>query len=117
MNNKSHAMKEAAKHTRTPKVRFPEFRDAGGWKETELLTIARPVSERAINGDGDKVLSLSGEHGIVLQSDYFGKKVAGDNAERYIKIVRNDFVYNDRTTKQSIYGTINSLSKYEGGIV
>jgi type I restriction enzyme S subunit len=117
MNNKSHAMKEAAKHTRTPKVRFPEFRDAEGWEETELLKIARPVSERAINGDGDKVLSLSGEHGIVLQSDYFGKKVAGDNAERYLKIVRNDFVYNDRTTKQSIYGTIKRLSKYEGGIV
>jgi type I restriction enzyme S subunit len=117
MSNKSHTMKDAAKHTRTPKVRFPEFRDAEGWKETELLTIARPVSERAINGDDDKVLSLSGEHGIVLQSDYFGKKVAGDNSERYIKIARNDFVYNDRTTKQSIYGTIKRLSKYEGGIV
>lgn len=117
MNNKSHAMKEAAEHTRTPKIRFPEFRDAERWKETELLTIARPVSGRAINGNADKVLSLSGEHGIVLQSDYFGKKVAGDNAERYIKIVRDDFVYNDRTTKQSIYGTIKRLSKYEGGIV
>ena len=117
MSNKSHTMKEAPKHTRTPKVRFPEYRDAEGWEETELQKIALPVSERAINGDGDKVLSLSGEHGIVLQSDYFGKKVAGDNAERYIKIARNDFVYNDRTTKQSIYGTIKRLSKYEGGIV
>src|SRR6266850_2482696 len=117
MSNKSHTMKEAAKHTRTPKVRFPEYRDAEGWEETELQKIALPVSERAINGDGDKVLSLSGEHGIVLQSDYFGKKVAGDNAERYIKIVSNDFVYNDRTTKQSVYGTIKRLSKYEGGIV
>jgi type I restriction enzyme, S subunit len=116
MNNKSHAMKEP-KHTRTPKVRFPDFRDAEGWKETELLNIAQPVSERAINGDGDIVLSLSGEHGIVLQSDYFGKKVAGDNAERYTKIARNDFVYNDRTTRQSIYGTIKRLSKYEGGLV
>lgn len=117
MSNKSHTMKEGAKHVRRPKVRFPEFRDADGWKETELLKIACPVSERAINGDDDKVLSLSGDHGIVLQSDYFGKKIAGDNAERYIKIARNDFVYNDRTTKQSIYGTIKRLSKYEGGIV
>lgn len=117
MSNKLHAMKDAAKHTRTPKLRFPEFRDAEGWEKTKLQKLARPVSERAINGDGDKVLSLSGEHGIVLQSDYFGKKVAGDNAERYIKIARNDFVYNDRTTKQSIYGTIKRLSKYEDGIV
>ncbi len=100
-----------------PKLRFPEFRDAAGWEETRLQKIARPVSDRAVTGDGDNVLSLSGEHGLVLQSDYFGKKVAGDSAERYLKLVRNDFVYNDRTTKASVYGTIKRLSKYDGGIV
>ncbi len=101
----------------TPKLRFPEFRDTAGWEETQLQKIARPVTDRAVTGDGDNVLSLSGEYGLVLQSDYFGKKVAGDSAERYIKLVRNDFVYNDRTTKASVYGTIKRLSKYDGGIV
>lgn len=101
----------------TPKLRFPAFRDSAGWEETRLQKIARPVSDRAVTGDGDNVLSLSGEHGLVLQSDYFGKKVAGDSAERYLKLVRNDFVYNDRTTKASVYGTIKRLSKYDGGIV
>lgn len=110
-------MKPGCKHELKPKLRFPEFRGIQGWEETELQKIARPVSERAINGNGDKVLSLSAEQGIVLQSDYFGKKVAGDNAERYIKIARNDFVYNDRITKQFVYGTIKRLSKYESGIV
>jgi type I restriction enzyme, S subunit len=105
------------KNALTPKLRFPEFRDAEGWEETQLQTIASPVSDRAVTGDGDNILSLSGEHGLVLQSDYFGKKVAGDNAERYLKLVRNDFVYNDRTTKASGYGTIKRLSKYDGGIV
>jgi type I restriction enzyme, S subunit len=100
-----------------PKLRFPEFRDADGWNETQLQKIACPVSDRAVTGDGDNVLSLSGEHGLVLQSDYFGKKVAGDSAERYLKLVRNDFVYNDRTTKASVYGTIKRLSKYDSGIV
>jgi type I restriction enzyme S subunit len=101
----------------TPKLRFPEFREAGEWEETQLQKIARPVSDRAVTGDGDNVLSLSGEHGLILQSDYFGKKVAGDNAERYLRLVRNDFVYNDRTTKASVYGTIKRLSKYDSGIV
>ena len=58
-----------------PELRFPEFRGAPGWDETQLQKIARAVSERAVTGDGDNVLSLSGEHGLVLQSDYFGKKV------------------------------------------
>ena len=103
--------------TLVPKLRFPKFRGAAGWKKTQLQKIARPVSDRAVTGDGDNVLSLSGEHGLVLQSDYFGKKVAGDSAERYLKLLRNDFVYNDRTTKASTFGTIKRLSKYEGGIV
>ena len=45
------------------------------------------------------------------------KKIAGDSAERYLKLLRNDFVYNDRTTKASTFGTIKRLSKYDGGIV
>jgi type I restriction enzyme S subunit len=115
--SKTPAMKNDGQPTFTPKLRFPEFRNADGWEETPLQKIARPVSDRAVTGDGDNVLSLSGEHGLVLQSDYFGKKVAGDSAERYLKLVRNDFVYNDRTTKASVYGTIKRLSKYDGGIV
>ena len=114
---KTSAIANDGRPTLTPKLRFPAFRDAEGWEETQLQTIARPVSDRAVTGDGDNVLSLSGEHGLVLQSDYFGKKVAGDIAERYVKLVRNDFVYNDRTTKASVYGTIKRLSKYDGGIV
>jgi len=114
---KTIATKEEATPALVPKLRFPEFRDLNGWTETQLQKIARPVSVRAVTGDGDNILSLSGEHGLVLQSDYFGKRIAGDSAERYLKLLRNDFVYNDRTTKASTFGTIKRLSKYPGGIV
>mgnify|MGYP002622150485 FL=1 len=53
----------------------------------------------------------------MLQSDYFGKKIAGDSTDRYLKIRKDDFVYNDRTTKASSFGTIKRLSSYSGGIV
>lgn len=100
-----------------PKLRFPEFQGADGWKEISLQKLARPVTDRATTGDADNVLSLSGEHGLVLQSDYFGKKIAGDSTDRYLKIRKDDFVYNDRTTKASSFGTIKRLSNYSGGIV
>lgn len=103
--------------TATPKLRFPEFLDTEGWKETLLQKVARPVKERATTGDKDHVLSLSGEHGLILQSDYFGKKIAGDSTDRYLKIRKDDFVYNDRTTKASSFGTIKRLSNYPAGIV
>jgi len=100
-----------------PKLRFPEFEEADGWKEIPLQKLARPIADRAATGDADNVLSLSGEHGLVLQSEYFGKKIAGDSTDRYLKIRKDDFVYNDRTTKASSFGTIKRLSAYAGGIV
>jgi type I restriction enzyme S subunit len=101
----------------TPALRFPEFRKEPGWTSKELHTIAEPVSERADNEDQNNILTLSGEHGLVLQSEYFGKQIAGANSERYLKIHRDDFVYNDRTTKASEYGTIKRLTKHPHGIV
>lgn len=100
-----------------PRLRFPEFEEADGWKEIPLQMLARPVTDRATTGDADNVLSLSGEHGLVLQSEYFGKKIAGDSTDRYLKIRKDDFVYNDRTTKASSFGTIKRLFSHEGGIV
>ena len=103
--------------TLTPKLRFPEFRDAMGWEECELRTIADPVSDRADNKDDNNILTLSAEQGLVLQSEYFGKQIAGTNAERYLRIQQDDFVYNDRVTKASAYGTIKRLKKHPHGIV
>jgi len=100
-----------------PKLRFPEFQDAPEWDEKKLHQIAQSVSDKVTNSDTNKILTLSSEYGIVLQSEYFGKKIAGENVERYIKIAHNDFVYNDRTTKLFAYGTIKRLSQYESGIV
>ena len=110
-------MKNKSKRTLTPKLRFPEFRKAPGWEKKTLRVIAKPVTEKAEAESDYNVLTLSAEHGIVLQSDYFGKKVAGNDPERYIKISLDDFVYNDRTTTRSTYGTIRRLTQYDGGIV
>lgn len=110
-------MTQNDKQTAIPKLRFSKFRNAPAWTSKELRSIAEPVSERAKEEDANHILTLSAEHGLVLQSEYFGKQVAGTNAERYFKIRRNDFVYNDRTTKASEYGTIKRLTKYPHGIV
>ena len=110
-------MAKEDKRTLTPRLRFPAFQDAPGWDGRTLANLAEPVTRKAETGDGSKILTLSGDQGIVLQSEYFGKQVAGKKSERYIKIDRDDFVYNDRTTKQATYGTIKRLSAHEVGIV
>ena len=109
--------KDKKKGSQVPRLRFPEFQDAGEWAKIQLSKIAIPVSERATDGDADAVLTLSAEHGVVTQGAYFGKKVAGNDVRRYIRIKNNDFVYNDRTTKLYKYGTIKRLSRHAYGIV
>ncbi len=109
--------KDKKKGASVPRLRFPEFQEAGDWTKVQLSKIATPVSERATDGDADAVLTLSAEHGVVAQGAYFGKKVAGDDVKRYIRIRNNDFVYNDRTTKTYKYGTIKRLSRHAYGIV
>jgi len=98
-----------------PRLRLGEFSEE--WDNIELSQIAKPVKKKNSDEDEIKVLSLSNEHGLVSQEDYFLKKVAGDNTDRYIVLQKNDFVYNDRITKNSTYGTIKRLSLYESGIV
>lgn len=100
-----------------PRLRFPEFQNAGEWKDISLNEIAIPVTDRATNGGNDTVLTLSAEYGVVAQDVYFDKKIAGNDVKRYIKIIINDFVYNDRTTKSYKYGTIKRLSTHNFGIV
>ncbi|MGB5888285.1 MAG: restriction endonuclease subunit S [Acinetobacter venetianus] len=98
-----------------PKLRLGKFSQE--WENIELSKIAKPVKKKNSNEDELKVLSLSNEHGLVSQADYFLKRVAGDNTDRYIILQKNDFVYNDRITKNSTYGTIKRLSLYDSGIV
>lgn len=101
----------------TPTLRFPEFDDGDAWQRETLRLLASPVKDKAMGGDNEDTLTLSGEMGLVPQGDYFGKQISGDNVSRYIKIVRDDFVYNDRTTKASKFGSIKRLTSTDGGIV
>lgn len=100
-----------------PILRFPEFREEGAWHRASLHSLALPVKDKATGGDNEDTLTLSGEMGLVPQGDYFGKQISGENVSRYIKIIRDDFVYNDRTTKASKFGSIKRLTSTDGGIV
>lgn len=101
----------------TPKLRFPEFSGKKGWKQSPLSKLANPVKTRAKGVTINDVLSLTTEHGIVKQTEYFQRKITGTNLDRYFKIREGDFVYNDRTTKASKYGTIKRLRQFATGAV
>jgi len=100
-----------------PELRFPEFRGGGEWKSEKLSQLAKPVKGKASELEPEDVLTLSGEHGLVRQTEYFGKKVAGADLKRYLRIEQEDFVYNDRTTSAAKYGSLKRLTNYSVGAV
>lgn len=100
-----------------PELRFPEFSGDAEWDCKKLSLLAKPVKEKATKLSPKDVLTLSGEHGLVRQTDYFGKKIAGADLKRYLRIEQDDFVYNDRTTSAAKYGSLKRLTNYDVGAV
>jgi len=93
-----------------PRLRFPEFRDAGPWEVKRLGEIVEIINERA----GDKkctLLSVTAGIGLVSQVEKFGREIAGKQRRNYFILRKNDFAYNKSATKDYPEGYIGL---YEG---
>jgi type I restriction enzyme S subunit len=88
-----------------PRLRFPEFRDAGPWEVKQLGEVAKIIKERI--GDRDAVLlSVTAGVGLVPQVEKFGREIAGNQKRNYFAIRENDFAYNKSATKDYPQGYI-----------
>ncbi len=100
-----------------PKLRFPEFRDAGTWQQLRLDEIASRVSLKNKNGQVIRVLTNSAADGIVDQRDYFEKDIAVQgNLEGYYVVNNGDYVYNPRVSNLAPVGPI-SKNKLATGVM
>ncbi|NDL70298.1 restriction endonuclease subunit S [Vreelandella alkaliphila] len=100
-----------------PRLRFPEFREAGEWDISPLKKLANRRTERNRNGKLTRVLTNSAEHGVVDQRDYFDKDIATQgNLENYFIVEKDDFVYNPRISTFAPVGPI-SRNRVETGVM
>jgi type I restriction enzyme S subunit len=95
MSNKTKttATKEDATPALVPKLRFPEFREAGEWKPITLEEASIPVTERV----GERKLtpiSISAGIGFVPQAEKFGRDISGNQYQVYTLVRDGDFVFN-----------------------
>lgn len=105
------------KQALVPRLRFPEFRDAGEWDIAPLKKLANRRTERNRDGKLTRVLTNSAEHGVVDQSDYFDKDIATQgNLENYFIVKKDDFVYNPRVSAFAPVGPI-SRNRVETGVM
>lgn len=120
MSNKSSpkTVEQDATRELTPKLRFPEFRDAGGWKRRKLsdLLFEAKQRNRQLKYGPSEVLSVSGEHGCVNQIDLLGRSYAGVSVKDYHVVETGDIVYTKSPLKKNPYGIIKA-NKGKPGIV
>ncbi|MFA7657316.1 restriction endonuclease subunit S [Acidithiobacillus thiooxidans] len=90
---KTTATQEEATPALVPKLRFPEFRGAEGWKPVTLEEASTPVTERV----GERKLtpvSISAGIGFVPQAEKFGRDISGNQYQVYTLVRDGDFVFN-----------------------
>lgn len=91
-----------------PKLRFPEFRDAGEWATPTLEEISAPVDERV--GDRQLVpVSISAGIGFVPQAEKFGRDISGNQYRLYTMVRDGDFVYNKGNSLKFPQGCVYDL--------
>lgn len=93
---------------REPKLRFPEFHDAGEWGHAKLRELAKRVTAKNKGSKVIRVLTNSAADGIVDQRDYFDKDIANqNNLEGYVIVDNGDYVYNPRISNLAPVGPIS----------
>lgn len=102
-------VKQGAK-TVAPRLRFPEFRNVGGWTTSSLGEISEFVTER-VGATLCTPYTVTSGIGLVSQKEKLGRTIAGKSLKNYVVLQRNDFAYNKSATKAFPQGFI---ARYTG---
>jgi type I restriction enzyme S subunit len=98
----------------TGKRRLPEFHEDWAW--VRFADVFHRVREKNDVGDTN-ILTISAQHGLVSQTDYFNKIVASDDVRGYTLLRRGDFAYNKSYSDGYPFGAFKPLDRYDRGIV
>lgn len=101
-------------HTWQPLMRFPGF--ACQWARKRFDEVFGRVTRK--NDIGNKnVLTASGQRGLISQTEYFNRIVAGAQIENYYLLLRGEFAYNRSSADGYPFGAVKRLDNHEEGIL
>lgn len=82
-----------------PALRFEGFSDP--WEQRKLGEVAHRVIRKNEEGMSDLPLTISAQHGLVDQRDFFNSQVASRDMRGYYLLERGEFAYNKSTSSDS----------------
>jgi len=87
-----------------------------GWPKVTLGDLFEPLKRK--NREGEKrVLTVSGELGLVDQSEFFDRDIASKDLSNYWLILNGEFAYNRSAMKGYPYGATKRLYRYDKGCI
>ncbi|MDG5318639.1 restriction endonuclease subunit S [Staphylococcus aureus] len=98
-----------------PELRFPGFE--GEWEEKKLGDITDRLIRKNQNLESKKPLTISGQLGLIDQTEYFSKSVSSKNLENYTLIKNGEFAYNKSYSNGYPLGAIKRLTRYDSGVL
>lgn len=87
------------------------------WKQRELGEIVERVTRKNLNFESELPLTISAQHGLINQNEYFDKRIASANISGYYLIKNGEFAYNKSTSNDAPWGAIRRLDRYQNGVL
>jgi type I restriction enzyme S subunit len=91
-------------------------RFSGTWKASKLSKLFERVTTKN-NGQSTNVVTISGQHGLIRQEDFFKKTVASETLDGYFLLKKGQFAYNKSYSNGYPMGAIKRLNRYPDGVV
>lgn len=86
------------------------------WQEVHFKDMFSRISRRNTEKNTN-VLTISAQHGLINQQDFFNKSIASEDKSNYFLLQKGEFAYNKSYSKGYPYGALKRLDMYEKGIV
>ena len=89
----------------------------GECKEYRLGDLFERVTRKNSNLESENVLTISAQHGLINQEEFFNKSVAGKNLKNSCLLKKGEFAYNKSYSAGYPMGATKMLEKYNEGVV
>jgi len=86
------------------------------WAQPDFDEVFQRITRKNAVGD-QNVLTISGQHGLISQREFFNKSVASENLQGYTLLEKGDFAYNKSYSAGYPVGAIKPLLAHKSGVV
>lgn len=86
------------------------------WQNLRLEQVFSRVTTKNTEANTN-VVTISAQHGLIRQEDFFNKTVASETLDNYFLLKQGQFAYNKSYSNGYPMGAIKRLNKYEKGVV